>query len=87
MLLTCQRVDLVLLCTSLVHIRHKAGKAADAVATHLRLTAIGVEDAHREVCVSRGGQGKDHLGGGRTGDPRFVDEKKQPLGCCACGHQ
>ena len=61
---TCQSVDLVLLGARLINIRHKPGQASDAVAAHLWLGAVGVVDAHGEVCGPNGRQGKDHLGGG-----------------------
>jgi hypothetical protein len=54
-------MDLVLARGLAVHISHKASQAADAVAAHLWLTAVAVEDAHGEVCGADCWQGKDHL--------------------------
>jgi hypothetical protein len=46
---TCERVDLVLPRALTVDGGHKAGQASDAIATHLRLAPVRVEDAHRVV--------------------------------------
>jgi hypothetical protein len=54
-------VDLVLFSGLLVNICNEACQAADAVAAHLRLAAVAVEDAHCEVSLTDSWQGKDHL--------------------------
>lgn len=46
---TCKCMDLVLAAGLAVHVSNKAGEATDAVAAHLWLAAVAVEDAHREV--------------------------------------
>ena len=43
-----------------VTVREKTGQATDAVAAHLRLTAIGIEDAHAQITICLGWQGQDH---------------------------
>jgi hypothetical protein len=54
-------VDLVLeLCLS-VHVSNETCQAADAVAAHLWLTSIAVEDTHRHVSVTHWWQRKDDL--------------------------
>lgn len=58
---TCKCVDAVLAGRSAVQISDKACEAADAVAAHLRLTAVTVVDAHRQVCFSCRRQRKDDL--------------------------
>lgn len=60
---TCQGVYPVLFGLHAVHICNKARQAADAVAAHLRLRAVRVVDAHRQVCVTHGGQRKNDLAG------------------------
>ena len=44
-----------------VALGHKARQAADAVAAHLRLAAVAVEDAHAVVRVALGRQREYHL--------------------------
>ena len=43
-----------------VTVRQETGQAADAVAAHLRLGAIGVEDPHPQLAALPGRQGEDH---------------------------
>ena len=43
-----------------IAIGQEAGQAADAIAAHLRLGAIGIEDAHPQFPSFPGGQGEDH---------------------------
>ena len=43
-----------------VAVGQEAGQAADAVAAHLRLAAVGVEDAHAQLAAGVGRQGQDH---------------------------
>ena len=43
-----------------IQIRQEAGQATDAIAAHLRLAAIGVEDPHPPFPPGMGGEGQDH---------------------------
>ena len=43
-----------------IAIGQKAGQAADAIAAHLRLAAVGIEDAHPQFAAFTGRQGQDH---------------------------
>ena len=43
-----------------IAVGQKAGQAADAVAAHLRLAAVGIEDAHPQFAAFPGRQGQDH---------------------------
>jgi hypothetical protein len=43
-----------------IAVRQEAGQAADAIAAHLRLGAIGIENAHAQLPAGVGGEGQDH---------------------------
>ena len=43
-----------------IAIGQEAGQAAHAIATHLRLRAIGIEDPHAQLTALPGRQGQDH---------------------------
>ena len=43
-----------------IAIGQEAGQAADAIATHLRFAAIGVEDAHAQLPTRLAREGQDH---------------------------
>lgn len=63
-------MDLVLAWGRLVNICHELGKAADAIATHLWLRPVAVEDAHRQVGLADCWQRKDDLCVQRRQAPR-----------------
>ena len=61
-----------------IDVGQEARQAADAVAAHFRLTAIGIEDAHAQLTTGTGGQRQDHAIGSDAEAP--VTQLSHPIG-------